>query len=217
MEATEAASTPSADARARNGLKSTPGTKSTTVPSPPTSAAKGIKATATHLSPAPVGAVDATAPTKRKDTLWLLEHLKPSTPLAEREEASRELKHRIKAAEDVYWLQNYAQVRKTNSTHAKFTIRFVHNRAKLLIICLLSVRNRAAGVPAGLRAGRWECRIRYTAGRVRAPGDVGQVAAAARQVPRQPPQGKKALLFWPGACRPEHLQGAHCMFLCTRI
>lgn len=46
-----------------------------------------------------------------KDTLWLLEHLKPSASLRDREEASKELKQRIKAADDTFWLQNYAQVR----------------------------------------------------------------------------------------------------------
>jgi hypothetical protein len=115
QEAMDAASTPaSAETRTRS-QKSTPGAKNTPTASPPTSAVKTSKPEITHRSPAQARAAEATvmaaaAPGKRRDTLWLLEHLKPSTSLPEREEASRELKHRIKAAEDVYWLQNYAQV-----------------------------------------------------------------------------------------------------------
>jgi hypothetical protein len=45
-----------------------------------------------------------------RDLLWLLEHLKPSNPVAVREEASKELKRSIKSADDVFWQQNCAQV-----------------------------------------------------------------------------------------------------------
>lgn len=45
-----------------------------------------------------------------KDTLWMLENLKPTSMLADRDEASKELKLRIKSAENGYWVSNYAQV-----------------------------------------------------------------------------------------------------------
>jgi hypothetical protein len=68
--------------------------------SPPT------QGTAVPRPPAP----SLTSRDPPRDLLWLLEHLKPSTPVAVREEASKELKRSIKSADDVFWQQNCAQV-----------------------------------------------------------------------------------------------------------
>lgn len=95
----------------------------TTIPSqnttPAASAASVSKAPSSASKATPVAKAAAKAPAAtptappaptKKDTFWLLESLKPSAVLAVREEASRELKLRIKSSDDSYWLQNYAQV-----------------------------------------------------------------------------------------------------------
>mmetsp|Transcript_81046 Transcript_81046/g.159104 ORF Transcript_81046/g.159104 Transcript_81046/m.159104 type:complete len:689 (+) Transcript_81046:3-2069(+) len=99
--------------------KKTPPSASTTpfVRTPSSAPSKGAVyvpslegARTVFTSPGPPAVAEALGRNdKPRDMLWLLDHLKPSTPLQLRVEASKELKVRIKSAEDVYWMQNYAQ------------------------------------------------------------------------------------------------------------
>ena len=103
------ASTPSSSSR--KSIATTPSSATGRSPHPTPTAPKLASYTPPQQGlSVPQDTKASPAGAKARDAQWLLENLKPTTSLTQREEAHKELKHRIKTADDVYWLQNYAQV-----------------------------------------------------------------------------------------------------------